>query len=363
MARALDISEDVNKEKLRTFLCRAVQSAHLNFIIGSGCSAPAIQTLGNIESEVQSLIDEEKRDEATRLLYGYLLPFLDSVNLLKGRVDEKHKAAIQNYGSFLETISEILFERKSSIAPRQASIFTTNYDLFIESAFESFKGPLTLNDGFDRRPSLHGRFGFTTAGFFDSVYRSGNLYDYEVQIPAVNLVKLHGSLSWLSDGEEILFSVDHLGQLKEESEQVEVDGDIVRIRDIVSRFSVILPNTDKLANTLLSQIHYDLLRIYANALDRENTLLLTDGFSFEDAHIWQITKRGLRNPTLRLVIFCFEEPEVEDYLARFGEHDNVDIVYSGEGHIEFERFVSILKEVSPRKRTKRSADTRQEEDD
>ena len=37
--------------------------------------------------------------------------------------------------------------------------------------------------------------------------------------------------------------------------------------------------------TILDQTYYDLLRIYTNELDKENTLLIAEGFSFAICYI------------------------------------------------------------------------------
>lgn len=125
--------------------------------------------------------------------------------MLRNTPDEKHANVLKHYKSFLELVSKILFERKNNIIPKQATIFSSNYDLFIEKASELFLSSLKLNDGFIRNPSLDGRYKFSTVDYFTSTYNNGNLYNYQVQIPSVNLIKLHGSLSWISEDGSIFF--------------------------------------------------------------------------------------------------------------------------------------------------------------
>ena len=84
MARTLNISQDNDKDEMTTVLQKATQSANLNFIIGSGCSFPAIETLGNIEKQVQDNIDAGKHNEADRILFDYLQYFITSVECLRG---------------------------------------------------------------------------------------------------------------------------------------------------------------------------------------------------------------------------------------------------------------------------------------
>lgn len=348
MANIINIDKD--KKELMVVLQKAVQSANLNFLIGSGCSFPAIEILGDIETKIQALIDSGETDEAEKEIHIFLKPFLESTNKLMNDSDENnHKETIDNYKYFLRTIAKILFERKSNILIKQATIFSTNYDLFIEKSSEQFSGSLILNDGFNRSPVIDNKFKFSTTEFFNSVYNNGNLYNYKVQIPSVNLLKLHGSLSWKSDSNNIIFSLDHLGDLQTETNNINETTDVSQIKEFNNKFSIILPKKEKLKYTILNQIYYDLLRIYANELDKENTLLIAEGFSFDDEHIFDITKRALRNPTLKLIVFCFENEDITGYESKFSTYNNVDIVYSESEKIGFKRFNEILSEVLPKR--------------
>jgi len=98
---------------------------------------------------------------------------------------------------------------------------------------------------------------------------------------------------------------------------------------------------------LFNQIYYDLLRIYANELDKENTLLIVDGFSFADEHILEITQRALKNPTLLIIIICFIEDELENFTQKFNSYNNVFIAYSEDNEVDFMKFQDILKGVLP----------------
>jgi hypothetical protein len=98
----------------------------------------------------------------------------------------------------------------------------------------------------------------------------------------------------------------------------------------------------------MDSTYYELLRIYANELDREGTLLVSFGFSFGDKHILDITRRALRNPTLRLVAFAFNDADREIYLKRFDGCNNVEIVAPGTlTNVDFARFNGVLLSVLP----------------
>ena len=351
MARALDLQQDSIQRQLASILRKATESADLNFLIGSGCSHPAISVLGNVEQEVQQLRDEGQETEAGRRLASYMKELATSTETLLGTLDQAHETVLNSYSSFLTILSSILSKRKSNIAAKHACVFTTNYDLFFERAYEDFTGPLVLSDGFDRRPCLDSSAEFTAAEFFKSVRKRGTLYSYEVHVPSASLVKLHGSLSWRADGDRILFSVDQLGELAEGIQKLEESDLATDYFSFIEDLPLIMPIVEKHRDTLLNQIYYDLLRIYANELDKENVLLLACGLSFGDEHILRITRRALRNPTLRLVVFSHTEDGVEGYLGKFGEYENVDIVFSHDATIDFSRLVSLLENCLPRTRS------------
>jgi hypothetical protein len=85
----------------------------------------------------------------------------------------------------------------------------------------------------------------------------------------------------------------------------------------------------------------------SNELDKENTLLIVIGFSFADEHILKITKRALKNPTLRVIIFCYKKEEKDAYTEKFCSFNNVCIIYSETDKIDFSQLNSIIKEVLP----------------
>jgi len=347
MAKLFNMKDDEVKANFLDKLRREIQSANINFIIGSGCTAPAIPLLGNIENDIEKKIGEGKDDEAEELIFGYLEPFLEVTDKLKSNTDAVVNTVLDNYKSFLGNITQILFERKSNILPKRATIFSTNYDLFIERAFEEVDTHVNLSDGFKRNPSISRSFKFSSSEFFNSIYNSGNLYSYNVEIPSINLVKLHGSLSWQTNDKDIVFSVDHLGELLAEHKKLSRKKKTEEIKKFNNKFSVVFPKKEKFKNTVLNQTYYDLLRLYANELDKENTLLIVDGFSFADEHLLEITKRALKNPTLIIIIFSYTKEASECFSRAFSSYNNVDIVYAEGENISFVEFNSIIKEVVP----------------
>jgi len=363
MAKIFNIDEAKQLSELVRILQKAVQSANLNFILGSGCSYPAIQTLADVEKSVEDLISQGKNDEAEEIILDFLEPFVASTKqLYDDDLDDDHEKVLQNYEAFLETLSHILFERKSNIVNKQANIFTTNYDLFLEYAHESYEETLNLNDGFNRTPSLRKSYIYSPHMFFNSIQNTGNLYRYKVEVPSLNLIKLHGSINWRAKDNEI---VQMLQSSLTKAKEI-IDDNYIKYSfdDFYKLFALILPKKDKFAETLLNRIYYDLLRIYQNELDKENTLLIAEGFSFADEHIFDLTKRALKNPTLRLIIFCFDkDEELKIFEERFSQFSNVNIVCSDEENIDFAKFIEIFQGILPEQTDNENEDVGTGDDD
>lgn len=189
MTRLCDI--DSSRNQLIDLLRKAVQSANLNFIIGARCSYPAISVLGSTETAIQDLIDAGKSSEAEELIFEFLQPFLEVNSRMRSNPDDCIDQTIENYKTFLSVLSGILLGNANNIMPKQANLFSTNYDLFPEKAFEELETGIRLIDGFSRSPLIHKNFPFSRSEFFNSLYNNANSYSYRVQIPSLNLIKLH----------------------------------------------------------------------------------------------------------------------------------------------------------------------------
>lgn len=340
MARTLEL-RSVDRDT-RKALARSFQSGHVNFLIGSGASFPAIPAAGEIEKEIVNLIAAGEDAQARSKMYEFLASIQTPMNkLIKEDEDGNNAQALQRYKDYLGIVEKILSERRTNLLPKQATIFTTNYDLFIEKASASHPA-IKVNDGFSRVPSLDNRMEYSSRTFFNTTYNTGNLYNYKVEIPCINLIKLHGSLSWKKDEDNIVFNVE----VKELLPTIKTPK---KIKEFVESYAVVLPQTTKFRTTLMDRTYYELLRIFSNELDRENTLLVAFGFSFGDEHILDITKRALKNPTLRLVVFGFDEAAKHSYETIFAGHNNVIVVAPPAGaQIGFDEFNNAMRDFLPK---------------
>jgi hypothetical protein len=339
---ALILNIGANNEAASKFLEPYIQSGTLNFLIGSGASCPAVKTAGNIEVEINALLASGNENEANKKC----LDFIGEINGAHQKIINSSDAGVrevaEGYGKFLYVVDEILFARKNILLPRQANIFSTNYDLFIEHA-ASLLPTIILNDGFDRSAGLGSEFMFRPERYFDRTYRSGPVYGHQTEIPTINLIKLHGSLSWRRRTDTVVFDSVPVPPL---SSAQEADPAVTAF---LEKHFLILPNLKKFHSTLLERIYYDLLRLFSKAMDHQNVVLMCFGFSFADEHLLDITRRALRNPTSHLVIFSYDEGSSAAYEAKFSEQRNVTVlVPEATTTIDLARFAKILSSVLSR---------------
>ena len=154
-------------------------------------------------------------------------------------------------------------------------------------------------------------------------------------------IKLHGSLSWEKDEEAVTCSFAARGLIADDASTDEIAA-------YLRECAVILPQATKYRTSLMEQTYYDLFRIYANELDKENSLLISFGFSFGDDHILHVTKRALRNPTMLLVAFAFDANARDAIATKFASHNNVVVVTDDERPIDFAAFNSVLTRCAPK---------------
>ena len=92
---------------------------------------------------------------------------------------------------------------------------------------------------------------------------------------------------------------------------------------------IVNPTKKKFEDTTLNQTYYDLLRIYANELEKENSVLFVLGFSFADEHIRDLTLRVANtNPTLKIYIVSHCQTRTDEYQKlEDAKNKNVEILF------------------------------------
>ena len=361
-------------------LKETVQDCNLNFLLGSGLSCPFLTTLGNLESlltQVEESTAEARQKAIVKAsLYHHYFNSVISKNIQILESAPSAEEVSAQYELFLSRLNSILLKRKSTILSKEVNLFTTNIDIFLDRALEDLN--LEYNDGFNGR--FEPTFGLTN--FKKSRFKKSLHYDKTAELPVFNLMKLHGSLSWQLAHDDVTFCVDlrHIRQVATKAltsdRLVEVpsgatidalfkaaekkiadastDAFMTAYEDLLI---VINPTKDKFKHTLLNQTYYELLRLYSNELEKENTLLFVMGFSFADEHIRQITVRAANsNPTLMIKVVAHTEKSKHDIQAQLGHdtltNNNLEIVApeqeAGSGGVKVDKFKFDFKTINER---------------
>ena len=345
-------SQRLTTERLRTI----VQDSHLNFLIGAGTSSAFFARLGNIEQALTDLADAEGSESSKRLVRASIQAyFFENVLVPNRQIIDRDPAAepvLRSYAMFLRTLNRILIKRHSSLLAKQANLFTTNVDMVFEVALEQLG--IDFSDGFSGK--IRPRFDL---GDFNTLrYRLGSRYEHRSEVPVFNLVKLHGSAAWRQearskDRTDIYFdhglslvaeakqkydlakgflldilvtsqpkdegpSVCSVSELLAAADAAKLSADglaaVTAFVEAYDSLGIVNPDKQKFATTVLNETYYELIRRFANELEKENSVLFVHGFSFRDEHLRNLVLRAARtNPTLQVIVFCYSRADRKGY--------------------------------------------------
>lgn len=344
----------------------AVQSSHVNFLFGSGCSRPYLGTLGNIEkwlTELLNLDDDSPLLPHSELIEASLLssyikcamsPCID----INRHGNNNYDMTLQNYVEFYAIWNSILAARANTLIGKKINIFTTNIDLFNEEAIADVE--VEFNDGFKGRNDPT----FREEVFSNVLSKLSPLFVNTSEIPTFNLLKIHGSINWKkSQGIAIKYdsNCDTLSKVleklvgiedvllpitdedksltmlwsEEEIKKFDKNEKAERIKDFIKEYDklvMINPKKTKFMKSVIDHHFYELMRIYSNSLESQNSLLFVAGFSFADEHMANLTVRcANNNPTLAIIIFAYDDEAakfIKDSLHKVGtsRHDNIIVI-------------------------------------
>jgi len=178
------------------------------------------------------------------------------------------------HAAFINTLA------KKVKSPSKLTIVTTNYDTLFEDAAESIG--FTVMDGFS----------FSHKPYFDSNMFEWNLVkdienvktkELEYKRNILNLLKIHGSLTWEQDD----FGIRR------------------KDKSTVCTPIMIFPSSNKYMQSY-QEPYFELFTKFQELLKRPNTLLITTGFSFLDTHISKmITQAITHNKGLSTLVSDF----------------------------------------------------------
>jgi hypothetical protein len=227
----------------------------------------------NLEDFLSNLMQYEKYVE-NKKKDKFLRSKNKILDIIKESVKYKYNSEVMKHGKLIKILSDKI---KS---PNKLSVVTTNYDILFEEAANELN--FTVVDGFS----------FTYNPKFDIDIFEWNLVknipniktkEVEYKKNIINLLKIHGSLTW---------------EIKDE--------DIYRkLQDEIDTPVMIFPSSKKYYQSY-QKPYFELFSKFQELLKQNNTLLITTGFSFYDNHIAKmITQAILNNSSLSVLITDF----------------------------------------------------------
>lgn len=321
-----------------------IQSSHINFLYGSGISRPYLATLGKIEKWLTMLAEDASGEPYKEVIEASLYKaYCEGVILKNSSLSySTNKDFLETksaYADFFSICNELMNKRNSQLLSKQINLFTTNIDLLVEETLS--KSGIELNDGF--RGTI--KPVYNESNFQISLSKASMQFHKQSEVPMFNLIKVHGAVNWIEqDGviisdtfpmwkiEQALKKIDkdyfvelqNVDKKDKTFDEVKTRADDIALmlpddvyKDFFAAYNQIVminPTKEKFQTSVLDYHFYELMRIYSNALERENSILFVMGFSFADEHIAQITKRAAdTNPTLQVVVFAYSEKDEEGY--------------------------------------------------
>ena len=369
MKLPVDAGNVVLSEDYKSMLKNLFSGCRVNFLFGAGFSANLLGTLNNNEVIFEALQkchpmnDDDRKKKNILAAFLYWSFFIRCIEPIASRI-ATYSPSFVPYKEFGDIVYRIFAERGNPALDRQFNIFTTNYDPIIELIFDH--SPCICNDGFEGRIEPR----FSTDNYSKTYYRQAIFSNRKAEIPSVNLLKIHGSVTWCEDfiwggieyqeyGTQIRdfskkhsplfdagimakidahFTADNLADAEKQIETLFADSIFDSLltneknySDFVDyykmSFLIVNPTKEKFSDTLLNKNYYELLRIFSNELEKENSLLVVNGFSFRDEHILDLVKRSMVNPSLKILIFVYNESTIADLQKLFGIPKNNNITY------------------------------------
>lgn len=198
---------------------------------------------------------------------------------IKNKTKYSFEQGVHNHDSFIKILSNL------TKSPYRLSIVTTNYDTLFEEAADALN--FTVFDGFSfmHKP----RFDVDLFDWF-LVKPISNVKSDKVEYKksVINLLKIHGSLTWKQEKEGIIRCDKNFNQTP----------------------IMIFPSSNKYSHSY-EKPYFELLSKFQDLLKMPNTLFVTTGFSFADNHIAKMITQAIKsNPSLTLLATDFSLDDI-----------------------------------------------------
>lgn len=360
-----------------------IQGKNLNFLIGAGASVGLVNTLdlSQLGESFEDLYSDKQLTSQQRAALDliWFKSWIQDTLITKEKIDEisakkpDGKKTFENYKRFVNNLGNFL-NREGYDKPKRANIFTTNYDSLFELAFDEVaqnQRMIYFNDG--SRGFLN-RY-ISTENFNLNISHSAMSDNFQRSIPTINLLKIHGSITWdLEDqrikatinndifeevriaADEIINNIDlkdfpsidklffHKKKLSDAEEKDSLQSlkselsmfneypqddvfanlnetpspKLLEFEKVYSKLQVVNPTKDKFRETVFQQNYYQLLRMLSFELEKRDSVLIVFGFSFADEHILEIVRRSIVNPYLKVYVIYYDKKAKQNLENKLG---------------------------------------------
>ena len=273
---------DYSLEKLLNYLLA------IDFIQGHSVNAITYKHIG-------SLITIIKREL-------FRLCDLDSQQINEALLSDTSKKRLnENRYYYHEHFTKKILQRSLNL--KRANIFTTNYDLAFDKAFDRL-GVNYIN-GFS---GFHNRY-FKPETFEYDIFFPGSTTQGKVQRieKVLRYFKIHGSLTWVNRGPSAncVYGIEELPM------------ELIRKNEEYDSL-MIYPTTVKKSYTL-DYPYSELFRQFSISIAQPQSVLITFGYSFSDEHINDLIYQALTIPSFTLIIVDFKGTEGSAEIKRLME--------------------------------------------
>ncbi|HBM4323100.1 TPA: SIR2 family protein, partial [Listeria innocua] len=345
-----------------------INGKNINFLIGSGASAGIIPTLwiDAFSRSFEELLTSKEYDEKQKIVLYYLwfILWVKKTQILE--IDDQSKEFVEKYEIFISNLIS-LSNRDGFDKPKRVNIFTTNYDTLFELSFDKLASQNRLTFFNDGSRGFLKKY-VSSENFYITAAHSGISDGFQRSIPTINLIKLHGSVTWKKDNEKIEMSLENrifeelLKVAEEVNEKIlkrkeefnpsfeEIDlkeaidffcienieqsifnnnltEDVLKehinqiysiaedkLKDFKEKYDllpIVSPTKQKFSETVFEQHYYQMLRMLSFELEKKDSVLIVFGFSFADEHILEIVRRSMVNPFLKIYIISYNKNSKE----------------------------------------------------
>lgn len=341
-----------------------IQGKNVNFLIGAGASFGVVPTLWvkSLNKSFEDLLTSKDFNENQKKVL-YFIWFELWIRKTKINDFDLKNETHNQYNRFIKNLINYL-NNEGFDRPKRLNIFTSNYDTLFEMTFDSLSEENRLTYFNDGSRGFFKKY-ISTENYHLKISHSGMSDSFQREIPTINLLKIHGSVSWSNVNDKIEVSLENevftelcdLSDKIKEAIKEEIDnsgeefldpskyeesilygtldelrfsrelttifdkfsGQINSFYEKYRNFPVVNPTKEKFSDTVFQQHYYQLLRMLSFELEKQDSVLVVFGFSFADEHILEIVRRSIVNPKLKIYVIAYNKGAKEQIKNKLGD--------------------------------------------